>query len=98
MISRLTCELCDRIVPELTEHHLIPKEKGGKHLDTAMLCTMCHKQIHALYTNRELAARLFSITRLRDDENIKKYLNFIVKIPGDTVIPIKKCKNKRKRA
>lgn len=98
MITRLTCELCERIVPELSEHHLIPKQKGGKHLDTAMLCEMCHKQIHALYTNRELAARLHSIKRLKSDDNIRKYLNFIVRLPGDTVIPIKKCKNKRKRA
>lgn len=97
MTEKHICQLCDRQVPEITEHHLIPKEKGGKHYSTAMLCRMCHTQIHALYTNKELAARLFSIARLKNDDNIKKYLDFIVKMPGETIIPIKKAKNRKKR-
>ena len=97
MTEKQICQLCDRQVPEITEHHLIPKEKGGKNYETAMLCKMCHNQIHALYTNKELAARLFSIPRLKNDENIKRYLKFIVKMPGETIIPIKKAKNRRKR-
>ena len=91
------CQLCDRHVSEITEHHLIPKERGGKTYDTAHLCKVCHKQVHALYTNRELAARLFSIARLKDDEKIKRYLNFIKKHPGDAHITIKKSKAVRKK-
>ncbi|MEG1004519.1 MAG: HNH endonuclease [Clostridium sp.] len=95
MLEKHICELCNREVPRITEHHLIPKARGGKYYDTAMFCTMCHTQIHALYSNRELAARLFSLPRLKSDENIKKYLNFITKMPGETIIPIKKAKNRR---
>lgn len=95
MSEKHICELCNREVPFITEHHLIPKERGGKHYDTAKFCKMCHTQIHALYSNRELAARLFSIRRLQSDDGIKKYLNFIKKMPGDTIIPIKKSKNRR---
>lgn len=91
------CELCDRKVSEITEHHLIPKERGGKNCDTALLCKVCHKQVHALYTNRELAARLFSISRLKDEEKIKKYLKFIRNHPGDAHITIKKSKTVRKK-
>ena len=86
------CELCDREVPEITEHHLVPKERGGKDFHTAKLCIVCHKQIHALYTNRELAARLFSISRLKNDEKIKRYLKFVCKLPGDANVTIKKSK------
>ena len=96
MSEKHICELCNREVPFITEHHLIPKERGGKHYDTAKFCKMCHTQIHALYSNRELAARLFSIKRLQSDDGIKKYLNFIKKMPGDTIIPIKKSKNRIK--
>ena len=73
MITVYKCELCNREVSQLTEHHLVPKERGGKDFPTANLCITCHKQIHALYTNRELAARLFTIDRLSNDEKIKPY-------------------------
>lgn len=88
------CELCEREVTKITKHHLIPKEKGGKNLKTSNLCETCHKQIHALFTNRELSARLFTIKRLKSNELIKKYLNFIYNIPSGTEVSIKKRKRK----
>ncbi|GAA3329894.1 hypothetical protein GCM10020331_080230 [Ectobacillus funiculus] len=54
-------------------HHLTPKELGGTFLPTANVCIACHKQIHALYTNEELAIRLYTIASLQDDEK-----NFVV--------------------
>lgn len=93
--DKYSCELCNREVSKVTEHHLIPRECGGKYMETAMLCIPCHKQIHALYTNAELAVRLNSIPRLRDDEKISKYLKFIAKQHGDSFVPIKKSKNVR---
>ncbi|MDO4534920.1 MAG: HNH endonuclease [Clostridium perfringens] len=91
------CELCERHVPSLTEHHLIPKELGGRNLDTAMLCVPCHKQIHALFTNKELAIKLNSIANLKNNEKIIRYLKFIKKHPGDSYIQIKKSKAVRKK-
>ncbi|MDY5912444.1 MAG: HNH endonuclease [Inconstantimicrobium porci] len=88
------CDLCGRKVPTITKHHLIPKEHGGRDLSTAKLCIPCHKQIHALYTNKYLSTRLYTIDLLKDDEKIKKYLNFIRKHPGDTMITIKKSKRR----
>jgi hypothetical protein len=52
----------------ITVHHLTPKETGGTFLPTANLCIPCHKQIHALYTKVELAARLNKIELLQKDE------------------------------
>lgn len=95
LTNKYICELCNREVSKVTEHHLTPRECGGKDMDTAMLCIPCHKQIHALYTNTELAIRLNSIPRLRDDEKISKYLRFIEKQHGDSFVPIKKSKNVR---
>lgn len=89
MTTIYKCELCNREVSQLTEHHLVPKERGGKDFPTANLCVTCHKQIHALYTNRELAARFFTIDRLKNDEKFKRYLKFISNHSGDDHITIK---------
>lgn len=74
----MSCELCKREL-NLTKHHLIPKEEGGKEEDIALICSDCHRQIHALYTNRELAKCLYSIELLKQDEKISKFLKFIKK-------------------
>lgn len=95
MKTKFKCELCTRDVSKLTEHHLVPKERGGKNYATANLCITCHKQIHALYTNKELGARFYSIDKLKGDIKIKRYLKFISKHPGDSYIKIKISKNVR---
>lgn len=91
------CDLCKRKVPKVTKHHLIPKQKGGKFGETTLLCMPCHRQIHALYSNYELAVRLNSIERLQNDEKIKRYLKFIKHQPGDANFNIKKSKAIRKK-
>lgn len=93
------CDLCNRIgVPKLTEHHLCPKEKGGRNGATITICEDCHRQIHALYTNEELAVRLDTLDRLHKDVKINKYLNYIRKQPPGKRIMIKKSRNVRKKA
>lgn len=89
-----TCELCDRGEIELTIHHLTPRELGGSLLPIAYLCKPCHKQIHALYSNRELAIRLYNVVLLKDDEALKKYVKWIKKQPVTRAVKIKKSKTK----
>ncbi|PAF19909.1 hypothetical protein CHH69_12350 [Terribacillus saccharophilus] len=89
------CKLCGRDEVTLTEHHLIPKEMGGTFLDTAMICIPCHKQIHALYTNEELAARLPSIEALRTDEKLSKYIKWIRKQPAGRFVRTRKSNSRR---
>lgn len=91
-----TCELCRRTEVAITIHHLIPKEMGGTFLKTADLCIPCHKQIHALYTNEELAARLNTLEELRRDPKIHGYIKWIRKQPSSKLIKTKKS-NDRKR-
>ncbi|HZG70056.1 MAG TPA: hypothetical protein VEY51_00845 [Chondromyces sp.] len=90
------CELCLREGVERTEHHLTPKEMGGTFMPTAMLCKPCHKQIHALYTNEELAARLNTIRDLQQDEKIAAYIKWIRKQPPARLVKTRKS-NERKR-
>ncbi|WP_462410851.1 HNH endonuclease [Neobacillus sp. Marseille-QA0830] len=91
------CELCGREEVEITVHHLLPKEMGGTFGDTANLCIPCHKQIHALYTNEEIAARLTSIPDLRKDEKLARFIKWIRKQPSSKIMKIKKSKERRKR-
>ncbi|MBE4909078.1 HNH endonuclease [Bacillus luteolus] len=90
------CELCGRDEVDTTVHHLVPKEMGGTFGETANLCIPCHKQIHALYTNQEIAARLATIRDLREDEKLSSFIKWIRKQPSTKLMKIRKS-NERKR-
>jgi 5-methylcytosine-specific restriction enzyme A len=90
------CELCGREEVEVTIHHLVPKEMGGTFMPTANLCIPCHKQIHALFTNVELASGLNTIDRLRSHPDLQKFLKWIKKQPSTRLPKISKS-NARKR-
>ncbi|MFE4573280.1 hypothetical protein [Paenibacillus chitinolyticus] len=90
-----TCELCGRHEVNRTEHHLTPKEKGGTFLPTAMLCIPCHKQIHALFTNKQLERGLHTLDALRDDERMRAFLKWIRKQPSASLPRIRKSRELR---
>ncbi|KHF37767.1 hypothetical protein [Halalkalibacter okhensis] len=90
-----SCQLCNRDKVEITVHHLTPKEEGGTHLPTVDLCIPCHKQIHAVYTNKEIALRLMTLERLKDDERLKKFVKWIQKQPPQASVKIRKSKLRR---
>lgn len=89
------CELCGRSHVETTVHHLLPKEKGGTFEPTANVCIPCHQQIHALYTNEEIASRLTTIAALRADEKIARFIKWIRKQPASKLMKIKKSKERK---
>lgn len=91
------CELCEKKVPSVSAHHLIPKQCGGKNSPIILLCTNCHNQIHAIYTNRELSYKFNNIEKLKKQERLQGYLNFIKDKPGDVEIPVKRSRYVRKR-
>lgn len=89
------CELCERSDIKLTKHHLIPREEGGTEKDIVMICSDFHRQIHASYSNQELAPRLFSIEALKSDEKLKKFIRFIKKQPASKRISIAKSRDRK---
>ncbi|MBS1722794.1 MAG: HNH endonuclease [Armatimonadetes bacterium] len=95
-MSATVCQLCERPVPETTNHHLVPKAVGRRRgtklslLPQCDLCRMCHKQLHALFTNKELATGLADVVALRAHPDVRKYLDFIVKHPGAKTFKAKK--------
>jgi hypothetical protein len=103
MFDEINCALCGRSVSVVTNHHLVPqsigKRKGIKPSDLPQvdLCIMCHKQLHALFSNTELAQYLSDIQLLLEHEKIQSYLRFIRKHPGHTVFKAKRGDERKKR-
>ena len=82
--TKVFCPLCDRIITENVPksiHHLIPKSKGGKGGETVLLHHICHKQIHLMFKEKELAKSLNNIVSLKNDPKLKKFINWIKKRP-----------------
>ncbi|RBW70464.1 HNH endonuclease [Bacillus taeanensis] len=92
-----TCELCNRNKVKTTVHHLTPKKKGGTFLPTASLCIPCHKQVHALFTNEQLADHLNTIEKLKSNEQIMRFIKWIRKQPSSTLPQIKKSNALKRR-
>jgi 5-methylcytosine-specific restriction protein A len=71
------CELCEREVSQVSRHHLIPKEEGGRHGPTVALCQPCHSTVHLLLSNRELARQYATVEALRAAAELQKYLHWV---------------------
>jgi hypothetical protein len=77
--SAATCALCEREVPPslVTLHHLLPKEHGGQAEHRLPFCKPCHKQVHALFSNRQLATTLNTLEALRAAPELATFLAWI---------------------
>lgn len=71
------CCLCERKVSFVSKHHLLPKQKGGKHTETVDLCQPCHSTIHLTFSNQELARSFRTISDLKQAQPLQKYLDWI---------------------
>jgi 5-methylcytosine-specific restriction enzyme A len=73
------CALCERAVPAslITLHHLLPKEHGGGADDRLPFCKPCHKQIHAVFSNKQLAEQYHTVELLRQAPELATFLAWI---------------------
>ena len=71
------CPLCGMPMVEgssLDRHHLIPKSKKGTDQD---LChVVCHRKIHSTLSENELSDFWHTWERLREHEEIAKYIRW----------------------
>lgn len=77
------CPLCERKIPlaQRDAHHLIPKSKGGRH--TEYLHRICHRQIHALFTETELARQFNSVEALLAHPDMASFVAWVKTKPDD---------------
>jgi len=88
------CPLCERpIPPELRDaHHLIPKSRGG--VATVAMHRACHKQIHALFTETELARHYASAEALKAHAEMGRFINWVKDKPNDFNPRIRRSRSK----
>ena len=88
----MKCELCDREVAQITEHHLKPKSrlKKGETTPTIWICSACHRQIHVLFSNLQLADEYNRLERLRDEPRMAKFLAWIRKQDANKHIRVRR--------
>lgn len=79
----LVCPLCERKIPlsQRDAHHLVPKSKGGR--KTEYLHRICHRQIHALFNETELARQYDSVDALLSHSDIATFVAWVKTKPDD---------------
>ncbi|MDJ1015456.1 MAG: HNH endonuclease [Paracoccaceae bacterium] len=80
------CPLCGRPIPpnvRQSVHHLVPKLRGGKGGETALLHQVCHNEIHATLTETELARSYATIEALKTHPRLAKFISWIAKRPPE---------------
>ena len=63
----------------MNRHHLIPLSKGGKGTETLIMHKICHGKVHAVLSERELRDYYNTIERLREQEEIAKFIKWVQK-------------------
>lgn len=76
------CALCSRPLGRAVEmHHLVPKSEGGR--ETVPLHPICHRKVHSLFTERELAVLYSDIGSLREHPDVASFLKWLGGKPAD---------------
>jgi len=64
-------------VLNLSEHHLVPKSEGGK--DKYPVHNICHRKIHATFTERELAREYYTFELLLAHPDVACFVKWVAK-------------------
>ena len=77
------CCLCERSFrrSQLTQHHALPREKGGTKENVELLCPQCHGMVHATFTNATLAVLYPTVLQLRQAPELAGFLRWVRKQP-----------------
>ena len=73
------CPIClhEYATGEMNKHHLVPKSRKGK--VTILVCRNCHRQVHALYAEKELERDFCAIELLLAADKLKPWIEWVRK-------------------
>lgn len=82
------CPICGRELGELLieQHHLIPKTFKGKELIS--IHKVCHRMIHATFSEKELQKYYHTTERILTDEKVQRFVDWVQNKPLDFYISI----------
>lgn len=78
------CPLCGRPMRAgsvVDQHHLVPKSKGGR--VTVLMHRICHRKLHTVLSEDELARDYASPERLREHPDIAAFIRWISRRPPE---------------
>ena len=85
----LTCWLCEPPFDTLVQwHHPVPKAKKGR--ETVPVHPICHKAIHANFTNGQLARMGSDLAAIRAQADVAKFVEWVKTKPPDFHAPTRK--------
>jgi flagellar biosynthesis regulator FlbT len=90
------CPLCQRDCPRdmMQRHHL--QTRKVDRFNTELICSDCHKHIHAFFENRKVARELNTIEALLADDEFQKALKFIRKQAPGSRTTVRTTRRKRR--
>ena len=84
-----TCWVCERpLGSRIERHHPVPKSRKGR--VTVPVHPICHRALHANFTNRELERIGDDPQQLRNDERLQPFLKWIGSKPPDFHAPTRR--------
>lgn len=95
-IQEEICSLCNRVIPldHLDKHHLIPKSKGG--VEVVKIHRACHRQIHMLLTENELAKHFNTVEKILLHPDMQNFVQWIKDKPIDFLPPMRQSSRIKK--
>ena len=74
------CALCGRPLGRRIEwHHIVPKSQGGR--ETVALHPICHRAIHANFSNKDLARLYPTLEAAKARDDIAAFLKWVANKP-----------------
>lgn len=81
-VAETACPLCGRLLgtQNIDRHHLIPKSLKGR--EQFPIHKICHRKIHATFSERELLRDYHTWEALRGDADIRAFIEWVAHKPA----------------
>lgn len=80
------CPVCGRAMiegPSVDRHHWVPKSEGGRATD--FIHVVCHRMVHRVFDERELAGDYADPDAVRAHPEIARFVTWVRRKPADYV-------------
>jgi len=89
------CPLCKRPNLRPSDHHLIPRSRGGR--EKTNVCQDCHDAIHETFSNKELERDFSTVEALLGHPTFSKTIAFIARQDPSRRTRTARVKHQRRR-